>query len=177
MEIRLRAARPDDADFLLALRNHPTIRAASFQTAPIALADHRRWLDTRLQDPYTRLWIIESSTADSKPIGQVRLNYNRDFAQAEIHIALHPDWHGKGQGHQALQQACILGFAEYESLEAILAFIQPDNLASQRAFAKSGFAPQGESLRQGHACQQWRYPRPPSLPLLRDEVSSNQGIR
>lgn len=130
---RLRSATTADADLLLAWRNDPETRAASFSTEEIPREAHLRWLAGKLEDERCALLIIEVAGA---PVGQVRLEKEGD--SAEVHIALAPAARGRSIGRQALRSAV----AEAPSLlgvSRITANVKADNEASLRAFEAAGF--------------------------------------
>jgi RimJ/RimL family protein N-acetyltransferase len=131
--VRLRPATAADADLLLAWRNDPATRAASFGSEEIPRDAHLRWLARKLEDENCALLVIEIAGA---PVGQLRLE--RDGDTAEVHIALAPAARGRSIGRHALRTAV----AEARSLlgvSRITANVKPENEASLRAFEAAGF--------------------------------------
>lgn len=131
--VTLRAATAADADLLLAWRNDPATRAASFTTGEVDPAGHRAWLAARLADPACSVWIAEQ---DGTPIGQVRLDGDAD--EAEISVGLAPEARGRGLGAAVIAKACAAGAAA-----TVLARVRPGNEASLRAFRQAGFSDAG----------------------------------
>jgi RimJ/RimL family protein N-acetyltransferase len=131
--VRLRAATAADADLLLAWRNDPATRAASFSSEEIPREAHLRWLAGKLEDDNCALLVIEVAGA---PVGQVRLE--KDGDTAEIHIALAPAARGRSIGRQALQAA--VGQAPVTlGAKHVVARVKADNESSLRAFEAAGF--------------------------------------
>ncbi len=136
----LRPAEPGDADRLLAWRNDPATRAASFSDDPVAPADHRAWLSRKLADPAVRLWIAE---AGAQPIGTVRAERDAPGG-AELHIAMAPEARGRGLATPVLEAAAAAAGSQL-GVRRLLARILPGNVASTRAFRRAGFS--GEDTR------------------------------
>ena len=145
--LRLRAAELGDARLLFDWANDPIVRAQSFTQATIPWADHERWFARKLGDPRCLLWIAED--AQGQPVGQVRFDLGQD-ATAIISVSMAPDQRGRGYGATAIAQACAALRARHGSL-TVLAYIRPDNLASQRAFSRAGFTAPVALDYQGHA--------------------------
>jgi UDP-2,4-diacetamido-2,4,6-trideoxy-beta-L-altropyranose hydrolase len=130
----LRRATEGDAEPLLAWRNHPETRAASFQQDPIELDEHRAWLAQRLGDPDCLLFVIEPEGA---PSGSVRLERESD-ERAEIHIVVAPEASGKGLATLALREASELA-EDQLGVRLIRARVKAENESSVRAFRAAGF--------------------------------------
>jgi RimJ/RimL family protein N-acetyltransferase len=117
MTAEVRPARREDADFLLALRNDPSIIAAgdSGQAADAS------WLDAMIDV----IWM---------PVGYVR--YDRDPAgTVELSIAVDPEAQGKGIGTAALEQVKH----QYAKRLPLVARVKLDNKASLTAFRNAGY--------------------------------------
>jgi len=141
--LRLRRARPTDADQLRRWRNDPETRARSFSRQEISEAEHRRWLEQKLADPACLLLIVEDGGA---PVGQVRLE-KVSPSEAEVSIGLAPGARGRGIGRRALLLAAAEGRRAL-AVGRLRAEIKEDNDPSLRAFAAAGFA---EEAREGGA--------------------------
>jgi RimJ/RimL family protein N-acetyltransferase len=132
--LTLRPANADDEARLLAWRNDPATREASFSTAVIPADRHARWFARKLHDAATALLVIEE---DGSPVGQVRLD-RVAAASAGISIGLEPEARGRGIGREALRLAVeqaqgLLGVTR------ITALVKPENTSSLRAFRGAGF--------------------------------------
>lgn len=133
-ELALRRAASADAEILWEWANDPTTRAQSFQTAPIPLDSHVRWLEARLGDPACHLWVAESG--ERIPVGCVRFDADQDAAVISLNVA--PGYRGRGIGRQLVQLACRQYFRT-SSAGSIRALIKPGNTASIRTFLSCEF--------------------------------------
>ena len=131
--IELRRATAEDSEAIWRWNNQPDVRAQSFDSKPIPRDIHERWMATRLADPATKMWIIETSGG---PIGIVRVQ--QDGAFGRISIALDATLRGRGQGRAALGRA-----AEIDGRD-IIADIAADNLPSIKMILACGFLKTGE---------------------------------
>jgi RimJ/RimL family protein N-acetyltransferase len=130
--VQLRPAIMEDADLLLAWRNDPAARAASFSSNEISRATHINWLEGRLADPSCAVLIVENA---GEPVGQIRLEGTGDTT--EIHIAIAPAARGRCIGRKALRAA--VAHARTLGAERVEARVKHDNEASLRAFKAAGF--------------------------------------
>jgi RimJ/RimL family protein N-acetyltransferase len=133
VSLSLRRAASSDGARLLRWRNDPLTVKQSLTPRPVTRADHERWLNARLADPRTALFII---TEGGRPAGQLRLDLGAR-REAEVSITVAPALRGRGVAVRALRAAAAparrLGAAK------LLARIKPDNVASAVAFLKAGF--------------------------------------
>jgi RimJ/RimL family protein N-acetyltransferase len=137
--LRLRPATADDAEALLAWRNDPATRAASFDQDEIALEDHRAWLGRRLADPACVLLVVEE---EGRASGSVRLE-REDAGTAEIHVALAPEARGRGLARRVLREASERA-GELLGVDVVRARVKAGNESSLRAFRAAGFEAAGE---------------------------------
>jgi len=140
----LRRADVADEALLWQWANDPAVRAAAFDPTPIPLADHRRWLASRLKDPQVRVWI--ASLPDGAPLGVVRLEAGRagvggGGALLDYSVAL--EHRGTGWASAMLDAAARVaaddhssGWADWEWIEAR---VLPGNDASCRALVRADF--------------------------------------
>lgn len=142
----LRKANLEDALFLFELANDSSVRERSFSSEPILWDSHLSWFQARLQNVESQTWIIESET---EPMGVIR--FDLKAGRWIIGIGLISASQGKGLGSKALKEACDEFLAGHPGA-TIHAFIKPDNLPSQKSFAKAGFALAEEEDFQGQAC-------------------------
>jgi RimJ/RimL family protein N-acetyltransferase len=150
--ITLRPAALSDCQCLWEWANDPVVRAASFDSRPIPLPDHQRWLQRKLADRSCRLFIVLD---DGRPIGQVRLEQSSG-TEAEIHVSLDAAARGAGRGTAAVKAACDI--AAGAGVTRVVAHVKPDNPASLRAFEKAGFIRTGDVAAHGHQAERlmWR---------------------
>lgn len=134
---RFRAANRQDAETLWRWRNDPEVRSVSFDENLIPFERHQGWLDRRLQDPNTILWIWEKSSGE--PVGQVRFELTEENpAIALISIIVDQSRRGRGLG-TALIVAASDRLLESNIATRIVARIKPGNAPSEKAFRAAGF--------------------------------------
>lgn len=131
--LRLRAATMEDADQLLAWRNDPATRAASFATDAIDRETHVAWLRDRLVDVNHRVWIAET---EGVAVGVVRYGIEARVATVSVNIA--PDRQNSGLGTRVIGAGCARLAAD-SVVDGVDAWIRPENEASLRAFRAAGF--------------------------------------
>lgn len=141
----LQPATLEDADRLLAWRNHPTTRAGSFSSQEVERSSHIAWLGDRLNRGDHRLWIANLGRA---AVGVVR--FSIDGPVATISVTVAPDRHGGGLGTRLIGTACARLAAE-GLVEGVDAWIRPENAESIAAFRAAGFR-----LAETQA-DRWRY--------------------
>lgn len=117
--ITLRPVSAGDIDILLVWRNDPATRAASRNTEVITREIHVRWLDWRLRDPFTRMFVAE---ADGIPVGVVRIESENTGQLLSWIVA--PEVRGRGFGMKMVEAAFAL------TTGAVKAEIRIENEAS-----------------------------------------------
>lgn len=132
--MQLRPARPDDARLLFEWSNEPAVRAASFNSAPIAWEEHVRWFQQKLVDPDAVLLIAENQRKE--PLGVARFQIKDRVAVISVSVA--PSACGYGLGRRIIEAASERVFARYE-VQEIHALTRPENQASVRAFLAAGY--------------------------------------
>lgn len=132
--VKLRTATRSDLEFCYELRIFPEVMKNSFKKNTITLNSHRRWFLRKLGDPNCYFFIIMLKKIK---IGQIRVELKGN--KGEISISILPEYSNKGYGSASIQQACKEAFLKKESLASIMAHIIISNLASKKAFEKSGF--------------------------------------
>jgi RimJ/RimL family protein N-acetyltransferase len=138
-QLILRAADSADAALLLDWRNDPdTIRFSGTQRG-VDGDEHDAWIEQRLEDPATRIWIGER---DGQAVGFVRVDV-RD-AIGEVSIAVDPNHRGKGEG-TALLDLLLHQLAHDFQTKVLTATVHADNAASHKLFEEAGFAPAGRN--------------------------------
>jgi RimJ/RimL family protein N-acetyltransferase len=132
----MRAVTADDADVLLAWRNHPATRAASLNTAEIDRATHVDWLARTIADPTRVLYIGQQGEV---PIGTVRFDLDEDPDTAEVSITVSPSHRGRGLSLPLLRAGLTEFAAEPRRRSVIRALIREENGASRSLFDAAGF--------------------------------------
>ncbi len=130
--IKLRAVRSEDKQLTFEWANDKLTRENSFHSGSISFNDHVQWFDKKLIDPDTICYIIE--VADI-PAGIVRFEVSE--AETVIGINIARDFRGKGYAVSFLKKACAEFFKHHR--KEISAYIKKGNLASLKAFERSGF--------------------------------------
>lgn len=101
---------------------------------PIAWNDHCAWLDARLADPATQIYLLE---LEGRPVGQVRLQAAGGEHVVDIYVV--PAERKRGVAARAI--ARVLQAA---TLPSVVARVKAGNAASMRLFAGAGFTPEGQ---------------------------------
>ncbi len=117
--IRLRPAKPKDAQLVYRWRMDPETRKQSHNTGKFTKASHVKWFNQHLAELSMIEW-------DGKTVGQIRIH------DGLVSIVVAPAYRGKGIATAALRK---LGMVRTFKAE-----IKPDNWASIRAFRKAGFS-------------------------------------
>ncbi|GEM_PF-5649794 len=135
MTVTLRRAKSSDARFVFSLRNEKGVRQASFRSSLIPWAEHEVWYRRTLKHPDAVLYIV---LAQGRPAGTVRAD-RKTRANGEVHIALWPEWRGRGVAAQALQRLITRVTQGHWKLKTLVARVKPENRASLSLFEHLGF--------------------------------------
>ena len=136
----LREVIPEDSDWLFELANDPEVRANSIHPEPIDRIKHQTWITDTLADPNT-LYLIALDKSGN-PVGQVR--FCPDENNFIISISIHHRYRGKGLAGPMVNYACNKLKYERKVTGEIIAYIDPQNLASIRVFKNNDFVFTGE---------------------------------
>jgi UDP-2,4-diacetamido-2,4,6-trideoxy-beta-L-altropyranose hydrolase len=142
--IKLRPVKEEDCELLWQWANDPVIRSVSFSSEYISWSDHVQWFASKLGDQNCVFYIALNQ--DNVPIGQVR--YEITDKEATISLALAESFRGQGYGGNLILLGCKK-LGQNSVIERMNAYIKPDNLASIRAFVKSGFREVGKEIVYG----------------------------
>jgi UDP-2,4-diacetamido-2,4,6-trideoxy-beta-L-altropyranose hydrolase len=132
--IEIRRATEHDSQYLFEWRNHPTIRAASRNSAPIAWEDHQRWFGVVVADKDRELLIGLSA---NQPVGVVRFDKEDDVAEVSIYLV--PDGGFAGQGRNLLLKAEQWLKVNRPDIKGIRASVVDENVASKNLFLGSNY--------------------------------------
>lgn len=135
--IRVRPARADDSEALLAWRNQPAIRSASRDTAEISHADHEAWLAGVLASGQRQLLVGELG---GEPIGVVRFDSDSDGGSAEVSIYRIPSPATAGAGPSLLRAAEAWLHGQHPGIRLLRAEVLRDNLPSHQLFLDAGYS-------------------------------------
>lgn len=131
----LRKASLDDCQLLWRWANQPEIRAASFNSHPIAWDEHVHWFNQKLQDRNVLFYLGKDNELQGA-IGYAR--FSLEDRRAILSIGIDAECRGKGLGRRLLSLATESAFAESE-VDFIDAYVKPQNAASIRLFSHAGF--------------------------------------
>ena len=138
--IRLRSAEREDAKVLWTWANDPAVRRASFSEEPIDWDGHVHWLNARLADPDTMLFLAVSPAGE--PAGQVR--FDRAGSEATISLSIDSRARNSGLSPTLIRLGIAAMNREWPDVSTVVALIKVDNHPSVNAFEGSGFHSRGE---------------------------------
>lgn len=113
-------------------RNDQDTRMRMFETSPIGLWTHARWLWNALRSERRLLFIAEELGA---PIGVIRVDLYKVYAELSIVIA--PDARGRRLASQVIELATDKAW--FAGVSVCHANIRRDNDKSLRAFMRAGY--------------------------------------
>jgi RimJ/RimL family protein N-acetyltransferase len=133
-QVTLRAAREEDSEMLMALRNNPDAVRFSASGRAVTREEHERWFTRARSDPSRcRVWIAE---AGAERVGQVRVDITGD--SGTVSIAVGADHRGRGLA-TAMLKAVVVKSGVGHAPSRLTAVVRSDNTASLRAFIAAGF--------------------------------------
>lgn len=132
--LTLRPADLSDGQRLLAWRNDPETRAASFDGGEVFPEEHSRWLRRKLDDASCAILVAEDGGV---AVGLVRFDWGAD-AIAEISVTVAPEARGRGIGSLLLRSAIREGQRRL-GVECFRARVKEGNQRSLGAFRAAGF--------------------------------------
>ena len=165
--VTLRLVTPDDAD-----------RLTGILTATAVAHWWPGYDEDRIRREYTHpdpgekdgtmAFMVE---ADGETIGLIQCHEENepDYRHAGIDIALHPDWHGRGLGPEAIRTLARWLFGE-RGHHRLTIDPAADNAAAIRSYAKVGFRPVGR-MRQYERGADGTWHDGLLMDLLRDELT------
>lgn len=133
-DIFLRKATEGDLMLVFEWANDPEVRRNSFQTAPIALEDHKKWYDLKMKSDNSLFYIM---MCNHIPAGQIRLEL--EGKRALVNYSIAKSFRGKGLARKMLSLAENELKRSYPYIEKLVAEVKEDNVASQRAFVREGY--------------------------------------
>lgn len=156
-QVMLRPACVDDCRRLWFWRNDETVRMASFTTDEVPWEDHCQWFKDRLTR--SDCWICIGQNTQGEPIGQIRIDFERN--RAVISIGLASEYRGAGYGTALIRAATDLVFRE-TAVSRLEAYARAENRASVSAFRNAGFHLQAVEQEAKHQTVQLTMVRPVS---------------
>ena len=140
----LRDATADDARLLWEWANDEKVRRLSFSPSAISWPDHVAWLEQKLADQATHLYVANDG---DDAVGQIR--FEASGTEAEIDVSLAAAHRGKGLGG-ALISAGVRRFFLDSAAPRVVARVRPENVASAEAFDLAGFRLEAEQSDDSH---------------------------
>ncbi|PQM33628.1 putative ribosomal-protein-alanine acetyltransferase [Prunus yedoensis var. nudiflora] len=103
------------------------------------------WVSLTLMISWCGVQMRRAICLDNRPIGAilVTLNSGGDRCRGELGYVLGSKYWGKGIATQAVKLVADTIFKEWTHLERLEAFVDVDNVGSQRVLEKSGFLREG----------------------------------
>lgn len=136
-DLKLRRVTEEDCVLLWQWVNDPEVRSASFQTAPIPFAEHKRWFTSKMKSEQTVIYIAEDGTGT--PIGQFRVEWDEIGGTAQVGVTIAPEKRGLGFASSLIRRATKQA-SEETGVRQFHAYIKPENQASLHAFKSAGFS-------------------------------------
>ena len=142
-DLKLRQVTPEDKEMLLAWANDPVVRYQAINQHEITIYEHSKWIYPHLNDPNTRMWILEYNGI---PAGQIRWSLNGK--EAILDYSISDAFRGMGLGKVILKR----GIDEVRKIWAgisLIAEVKEKNLASIKAITAAGFKKRN-SIKSGY---------------------------
>lgn len=132
--IEISKATQNDSKSLFEWRNHPKIRNASKNSAPILWEEHQKWFDSVLNDGNRHLLI---GSINKQPIGVVRFDIEGDVTEVSIYLV--PNGRNFGQGKNLLSASERWLKINCPQVLKINASVLTENEASKKMFSGLGY--------------------------------------
>lgn len=135
-QIELRHALAEDSGNIFKWRNAPETRQYFFDPEPIAWADHKDWLASKLADPNCVL-LIGIEKKSKEPVGVLRYDLCKDVAVVSVYLV--PRQQGSGFGSSLLSEGTRWIIKKLPQIVRIEAEILSKNSASEKAFRSANY--------------------------------------
>ena len=132
-DIKLRQVTPKDKEMLLAWANDPVVRFQAINQHEITIDEHSKWIYQNLNDPNTRMWILEYNGI---PTGQIRWVLNGKEAILDYSISY--AFRGRGLGEVILKRGIDEVRKIWDGI-SLTAQVKEKNIASIKAITAAGF--------------------------------------
>ncbi len=139
MEDYIRPITKQDMMLIYEWANDSCVRENSFSSEKINLDDHIRWFNKVIQDEKCLFFIYMHK---GYPIGQIRLDINKDTGSISYSIAR--EYRGQGFGTKMIECMEQLIKEEKISVKRLIGEVKMGNIPSQHVFEKLGYS--GKSL-------------------------------
>ena len=142
-DLKLRQVTPEDKEMLLTWANDSVVRYQAINQHEITIDEHSKWIYQHLNDPNTRMWILEYNGI---PAGQIRWDLNGK--EAILDYSISDSFRGRGLGKVILKR----GIDEVRKIWAgisLIAEVKEKNIASIKAITAAGFV-ESNSIKSGY---------------------------
>ncbi|SFG62572.1 UDP-2,4-diacetamido-2,4,6-trideoxy-beta-L-altropyranose hydrolase [Pedobacter insulae] len=133
-EVELRYAEPDDLTITFNWAKDPIIRAFSFNRNEIKYSEHENWYLSKIKDNKCKFFIAQRN---SEKLGSIRFDIEK--GRAVISFLVDPKYHGLGLGQILLKKGLDKLIDEDLTINSVVGYVMPDNLASVKAFERLGY--------------------------------------
>ena len=142
-DLKLRQVTPEDKEMLLAWANDPVVRYQAINQHEITIDEHSKWIYQHLNDPNTRMWILEYNGI---PAGQIRWVLNGK--EAILDYSISDAFRGRGLGKELIKMS-IDKVRKIWAGVSLIAEVKEKNIASIKAITAAGFE-QINSVQSGY---------------------------
>ncbi|HEX8429346.1 UDP-2,4-diacetamido-2,4,6-trideoxy-beta-L-altropyranose hydrolase [Hymenobacter sp.] len=132
----LRPATPADSHQLFEWTNDPAVRQYSFHPELVLWPEHERWFAARLTDPESLILVVEQP-GTGYLMGLIRFQVTNQ--QATLSYSLAAAHRGQGLAPLLLLAGTRQITQKFPAVRQVLGHVQPENLASCKAFARAGY--------------------------------------
>lgn len=140
-KVNLRTVEKEDIEFLRDGVNHPDVRKHIGNTRPQNLGSEEDFFENMVEAKDDIHLLI---CKGNEPKGLVSIKEKEKPSKVgEIGIWLHPDFHGKGHGTEAVEQIIEHGFYQL-NYHKLYARAHSENEASKKLWKRHGFEQEGQ---------------------------------
>lgn len=133
--IIIREAKLDDAKIIFELSNDLSVRKNSINKNKINWEEHVNWLRKKINSDNYLIYLFFS---EGEFIGQVKFEIQN--SEAIIGISIVREFRGKKLAVPLLQKGIKAILKSDKKINRIIAYIRPENKASENSFIKVGFS-------------------------------------
>ncbi|MCX6809662.1 MAG: GNAT family N-acetyltransferase [Candidatus Berkelbacteria bacterium] len=149
-EIQIRPIIKTDLMDVFNLSNQDDVRAVSFNSKKIKLADHKKWFARKIKDENS---IMLKAQIGGKFAGQIRLDIEEK--KALLSVSVDSKYRGRGIASKLIQAA--IRETKKRNVKIIEACIKPENIPSIDLFEKNNFISDGKVKVSGFWAMKYLY--------------------
>ena len=142
-DLKLRQVTPEDKEMLLTWANDSVVRHQAINQQEITIDEHSNWIYQHLNDPNTKMWILEDYGI---PAGQIRWSLNGK--EAILDYSLSDGFRGRGLGKELIKMS-IDKVRKIWAGVSLIAEVKEKNIASIKTITVAGFE-QINSVQSGY---------------------------